>query len=142
MISVIKIPKAQLLEMWPHVSPFLEKGMKAAFDTSLMNIAEDVCNDMASVWAIFEENKIKAAFASSICIDEQKGGKVVVVYALGGDDVLNWAQALRDEIEQYGAFHDCESMRFYGRKAWARILPDFHIIGADQGETIYERAIQ
>lgn len=140
-ITVLLVHKTLLAPMWLHLSPFLAKGVKAAFDTSYMDIAKDLSAGLAQLWAIFKNGEPVGSFVTAVCHDEQRGGHILIIYALGGKGLHEWAHRVEEETADFARHQGCGHVRFYGRRGWSRVLPQFTVAGSESGETMFERTV-
>ena len=137
-IRVLPIPANLVDVMWPHVCPWLTKGLAAAQTSTLDGILRDVNNGTDHLWCIFENEGLVGAFVTAVYVDQ---GKYLGIYGLGGRGLRNWAReidlAMQTEARRCGV----DRYRFAGRRGWSRVLPGLAHRGAVNGHDIWERAL-
>ena len=135
-VRIEQIPLELFREMWPHVAPKLFKGLMP-IDLTIEQVCDDIVRGASQLWAIFSDDRLVAAFLTSLDIDGY-----VSVYGLGGERVSKWAHALDDAMQKFAADNDMPRVRFSGRAAWSRLLPDYIVTGDHpSGQFVYERAV-
>jgi hypothetical protein len=137
-IRVLSIPPHLQDEMWPHVAPWLTKGLAAAHTSTLDEIRRDLANGTDHLWAVFENDTLVAAFVTAIYVDQ---GSYLGVYALGGRGLRHWAREIDQTMQAEAKRCGVDRVRFAGRRGWSRVLPGLVLRGALQGHDIYERAV-
>lgn len=141
-VKIHKIPVSHVGVLWPLVQPWLERGLKAAHDTSMAGILLGLKDGTDQLWAIVADGDVIGAFLTSIHTGDDEGGaQYLAVYALGGERLTEWAGKLGDEMARFAKFYDCASVRFCGRPGWERMLPSYRVAGEFHGETIFERTV-
>jgi hypothetical protein len=138
-IRIVRVSPEQTGGLWPLVEPWLRKGLTAATDLSMPQIRADLLEREADLWAAIVPGKVVGAFLTSL-YEHEDGGTFVGVYGLGGSDLARWADQLGDTMRRFAGVSGARCVRFHGRDAWARILPEFADIGTRQGHHVYEGA--
>lgn len=137
-IKVLCIPPHLHDAMWPHVCPWLTKGLAAARTSTLEGIQRDLANGTDYLWCIFENESLAGAFVTAVYVDQ---GKYLGVYGLGGRGLRRWAheidRAMQGEARRCGV----DVIRFAGRRGWSRVLPGLAHRGTMGGHEIWERAL-
>lgn len=136
-IRIIPIPLHMLEPMWPHVAPLLTKGLAAARTSTLEGIQRDLANETDHLWAVFENERLVAAFCTAVYVDQ---GAYLGVYALGGRGLWKWAREIDAAMQTEARRRGVDRIRFAGRKAWSRVLPGLAHKGSMMGHEIWERA--
>lgn len=135
-VRIYPVPSHLVPEMWPHVVPHLIRGAAVA-DVTLEEIAEGVDAGTDRLWAIFTDGKVSGAFVTAVCEDET--GVWLGIYALGGRGVRQWAGALDATMQLEARTRGVRRIRFAGREAWSRVLPNLEPLGHERGHRIFER---
>ena len=138
---IARIPREMIGAMFPLVAPHLLKGLATATDVTLESVVDDLVAGTDHLWAITHDDEVLAAFVTSAFLAED-GSTFIGVYGLGGKDIARWGKRLGETMTLYAKSQGAASVRFCGREAWSRVLPDFQITGSRLGEAVYERAVQ
>jgi hypothetical protein len=138
--KIVAIPPFMVVDMWPHIAPFICKGLTAATNVTMRDIVDGVSAGTDQLWAIFLDGKVAGAFVTALY--EEPTAFFVGVYALGGRGITRWGDLLGETMAGYALQSGASSVRFMGREAWSRVLPSFEITGRCGTETIFERAVQ
>lgn len=139
---IVPIPRQMIGDMWMHVAPHLLKGLSKATDVTLQQVADDLVNGTDQLWCVLHKDRVLAAFLTAVYLDEEHGTKFLGVYGLGGTEIEIWGRELGDKMLEAAIAAGCTSVRFTGREAWSRVLPNYRITGQRLGEAIFERAAQ
>jgi len=137
-IRVLCIPPHLHNAMWPHVAPWLTKGLAAAKTSTLEGIKYDLNNGTDHLWCIFENEGLVGAFVTAVYIDQ---GKYLGVYALGGRGLLKWAGDIDLAMQTEARRLSIGVIRFAGRRGWSRVLSGLSRKGEIGGHEIWERAV-
>lgn len=138
---IIPIPPHMIGDMWPHVVPHLLKGLTKATDVTLRQVADDLVAGNDQLWCVMHRDRVLAAFLTAVYLDDD-GGRFLGVYGLGGTEIELWGRELGDRMLEAAIATGAASVRFTGREAWSRVLPQYRITGQRGSEAIYERAVQ
>lgn len=139
---VVRIPRQLLAEMWPHCVPHLLRGLTACTNATLEQIGGDVLNGTDDLWGVFVDHELCAAFLTSTFEDEDTGEEFVGVYGLGGAGLSSWKDEVDRTMQGEARRLGLSRVRFCGREAWSRVLPDLRFVGTRDGAAVYERAVQ
>lgn len=138
-IRVLPIPLALLAPMLEAARPCLARAASVArFDPG--TLVADLARGHARFWCIFVGNGLMGCLFTSVVLEA--GKRVLFVSGLGGAGMAQWAANLDAAMVDAGRDDECASVRFYGRRAWGRVLPGYHAIGAKGGATLFERVIR
>lgn len=137
-IRIVPVPRGLLGEVFRLALPYLIKGA-AVSELDDEELAADLLNGNAVLWCIFVDDNMTAAFFTAVHADDD--GRFLNIYGFGGEGVRVWIDKLQDVMEDHAARNECRSVRFYGRRAWGRLVPRYQPIASENGATIYERAI-
>lgn len=135
---IYPVPRHLVPQMWPHVVAHLKRGADAA-DMTLEEIAGGIDAGTDRLWVIFLDGNVSGAFVTAICSDES--GQYLGVCALGGRGVRRWADLIDATMQLEARTHGVPAIRFAGREAWSRVLPNLAITGRWKDQPIYERAV-
>lgn len=148
---VCPVPAGLTPVVWPQIAPHLMIGLTAAIDCTPQTLAEWMVRGYALPWVITDRLGVAAAFFTSVYDPETASAtdaphRFIGVYALGAANTTStrprWADQLRDAMLDYARRENVAAVRFMGRRAWRRLLPDFTVIGqAANGHHVYERMV-
>lgn len=127
-MNLICIPPEEVYKIWHGpVHDMIDAGF-AAFDVPMpVDILEQLKYGTRLLWvAADEEAEIVAAALTQIF--PMRSGLVCKVLECGGEKMREWI-SLRDQIEQYAKREGCGRVMIEGRPGWARMLPDYAMIG-------------
>ena len=117
----------------PTYWPLAEKLISAAACKQNLSdfaaLTNDVLHGRALLWLvgdIDQHYRIRAAVVTQII--GSNANKYCTIVACGGEGRRDWLPLL-GQIEDYAKREGCAAMRIYGRRGWARVLPDYKIIG-------------
>lgn len=137
-IRIAAVPPAFLADVLPHAMSHLEKGL-AVSNIDRAQLLVDLVFGRSVLWCVFDSNGMTAAFFTSL--HEDVSGRFLMIYGFGGTGLRRWIAALQDRMEAYARAEHCTRLRFYGRPAWARVVPNYQPVADESGATIYERAL-
>lgn len=135
---VASVDRALVPEIWPHVQGHLARGLKSATETTMAQVLDDLRDGVDRLWIVMRPGQIDAAFLTAVFLDdENEEQRFLGVYGLGGNGVSSWAPAVGRAMRAEALVNGVASVRFCGRKAWARLL-DWRVIGEHGGHAVYE----
>lgn len=73
---------------------------------------------------IFCKKAIKLRGVIYIVLSDQEVGSVLTLMLLGGNDLLEWSDDLRDFLYKIAKELDCDQFYYMGRKGFSRIFPE------------------
>lgn len=120
--------------------PLLARSFAAAGETDARACMVDLIAGRRQIWGVFRVNRAGplALFRTEIII-EADGSRWLCVSGLAGNGLHEWARMLADKLAMVAKNWDCKCVRFAGRQAWGRVLPEFKPISTLEGETIFQR---
>ena len=130
------IPTEEVPRVWNHVRMHLVKGLQVATDTTLGEVHDDVLDGLADLWMITSGKSIIGAFVTARVEPND-----MLVYALGGDRINEWSKDVDDKVTTWAKACSTDRIRFYGRKAWRRLMPHYQVAGERQGHNLYQKAV-
>lgn len=129
MMNVIQIPRENAEALFPLAAPMLEKAIAyTRGSTSLPRVHGEVASGQKQLWFIKPDDGKSAPVAAGVTslVLNDDGTKTANVELLGGAGLPKWFD-LRSELEAWAKAEGCDSIKFHGRKEWARLLPDYKI---------------
>jgi hypothetical protein len=118
----ICIDPARVRDFWPHASPLIRHAIERGGLSRFADVERDVLMGTALLWLAWDGRAIAAAAVTQIAATDR--GKVCVLVACGGLHMRRWLPLL-GAIEAYARTEGCELVRIFGRKGWARVLPEY-----------------
>lgn len=137
-IRIIRVPDGLIEEMWSRVAPLLSRGCDALPNVTVEDIAAGVEAGTDEVWAVFRNHRLAAAFVTA---QFEGSPPFLGIYALGGRRMREWVGHMDQVLAYEAKRRGLGSVRFAGRKAWARVIPNVSPVGTLGMHTIYERII-
>lgn len=121
--------ESPLKAMWPLIEPLLQKAI--AHSDGIETIEGTVRDLMAKnrqLWVVIGEDKSITAVGVTKLQKYDSGIKEAAITLLAGDDgKLNDLLDLRSELESWAKIEGCNRFRVYGRKGWAKRMPDYKL---------------
>lgn len=122
-VDAYAVPAGRLNEIWPAVEPLLRPAMERGGEMPVSDLYRALLAGRYVLWLAWGGELLAAAVTE---IAETTAGRVCVIVACGGAKRERWL-ALRHTIEDYARREGCACMRIYGRRGWARALPDYRV---------------
>lgn len=122
------MPPEEVWKIWPGVVHDMVDAGFAAFDVPLPpDILEQLKYGTRLLWlAVDGQGRIVAALLTQLF--EMRSGRTCKVLECGGEKMRTWVH-LRAGIEEYAKREGCGRVIVEGRGGWARMLPDYRMIG-------------
>jgi hypothetical protein len=133
------IPPHGIVAVAQLYGPLLCRAMAAGGETDMRACLTDIAIGRRQMWAILKRGKAGplALFRTEINVED--GERWLCVSALAGHDLKVWARLLSDGMAGVARDWDCKCVRFAGREAWGRVLPEVRRVGSAEGEAVFER---
>lgn len=120
---------------WPIAKAFLDPALMQG-DEDWPEVEDDLAWDRKQLWAVMDGEALIASAITRFSLT--RGGEVVEVYLVGGNDYNRWLAALNDLIESGARELGCIAMRAYGRRGWINPL---RALGWRESFIAYEKAL-
>ncbi len=120
----ICVDPAHVSKILPMVAQMLREAMENG-SGDFADIEGPVLAGDRLLWLALDEERIWAAAVTGLHVEHEH--KFAVIWACGGHEKHRWL-ALKDELEKFAKAEGCECIRVYGRRGWARELPDYRLI--------------
>lgn len=136
-----QIPPQSVVDVAKLYRSALARSFAAAGEKDARACLVDLVMGRRQLWAIFEPGRAGplALFRTEIVADPE--GAWLCVSALAGRDLRSWGKLLGETMTDVAREIGCKSVRFAGRAAWGRVLPEFKRVGDVSGEAVFERAV-
>ena len=130
--QAVCVDPARLHEAWPPVAPLIRRAVERGGLGDAGQLERDLHNGSALLWLAWDPRsatepggtRIEAAAVTQL--DAANGRKFCTIAACGGRGLKRW-RALIGALERFAREEGCTSMRIYGRRGWARVLPDYRL---------------
>jgi len=109
-------------EIWPAVAPLLKQAIASTGLAQFATIERDILDGVSLLWVAWNGHRIEAAASTSL--QQTDAGKVCVITACAGYDMMRWLPLIGG-IEAYARAEGCCCVRIFGRKGWARVLDGY-----------------
>jgi hypothetical protein len=119
LIELVRIPAENVETVWPLVSDYITRACQLG-EYKPEQLREWCIGETAELWVAWS-GQCEAAMITTAPDEE-----TCLIAVLGGRNMDNWL-GLIGEIEQWARARGAKVMRLYGRKGWARKLPDYRI---------------
>lgn len=141
-VEVCKVPLDLIDRAWEQAQAMIDKGRAVAPHLLGMNTLARLHDSTLQLWFVLERGELLAVFFTDVQ-EEPSGQQCLCVQGLGGRQMWRWSGRMQDEMIRFAKHHGCSSVRFIGRRAYERLFQDVRVLSkADNGEAVYERAIQ
>jgi hypothetical protein len=126
-VELVCIPPQDVWKIWQgHVEAMVDSGF-AAFDVPMPeDIVEQLRSGTRLLWVAVQGDRIIAAMLTQLF--PMRSGLVCKALECGGEKMSTWLK-LRKGIEEYAKREGCGRVIVEGRPGWARLLPDYRMIG-------------
>jgi hypothetical protein len=121
-VNVACVDPAEVHRFWPLASDLVRRAMTRMKLSEFTPVERDVLAGMALLWIGVTDRKLIAAAVTQLNLID--GEKYCTIVAYGGEGFDDWGQAI-ERLEDFGRAEGCKAMRLFGRKGWARALPDY-----------------
>jgi hypothetical protein len=123
-VELICVDPKRVLEVWPAVRHLITRAVLRTNLSHSSDIEYDTLHGDGLLWLAWDGRTVKAA--ATTVLTETDAGTVCILTACGGEDMAQWLPLLA-KIEDYARAEGCGCVRIYGRKGWARVLPDYRV---------------
>ncbi len=140
-ISMRMIPPQCVVDVVRLYRPMFATALAAACETDARACVTDLVIGRRQLWGVFHGDTpgLLAMFRSEISI-EPDGSRVLVLSALAGKGMRAWVHIISDGMVDVARSIGCTAVRFAGRAAWGRVLPEVQRIGElRNGHAVFER---
>ena len=120
-MDAICVDPARIHEIWPHVSKLIRLAMTRMELSEFAVVEKSVLSGDALLW-VAQDKTIAAAAVTELSLVD--GEKYCTIVACAGEESNRWLHLI-ERIEEFGQAEGCRAMRIWGRKGWARALPDY-----------------
>lgn len=142
--------------MFHEIPDHLVKGIVAARNITLSELADGLVSGEYSLWIITKGYEVMAAYMSTIDDDIEDGGdgtgvhsaespsvyRSIWLFALGGYGARGWLDACHRTMVNYAIENGASSICMAGRPGWQRLLPaEFRVIGTMEDHYVYARRV-
>lgn len=126
-------------QVWPLLATQFERAFhKAPSPLTLDELKERAHETRVALWAIYERDKpLPLLGAAATCV--RRGVTEILVVA--GSDWLRWGRDVLSEFETLARANHMTSVRFWGRRGWARLLPDYTTMTVSGRKILMEKPL-
>jgi hypothetical protein len=138
MSTIGMVPRDEIQNVWPVVSPMIEKAVEfAANRADMIDIFTEVLQRRLVMWAAFNDDKeiIGCALTRLVAYPMSR---ILVFEYLAGDDVDTWLDEGADVLNSYAFDQKCEWMECRGRFGW---VPRLKKYGWEAKAVFFERRV-
>jgi hypothetical protein len=139
-VQVLMVPPELFSTAWQRCAVTAVRGMQAA-GMDLRETLDRVAGLTLQLWVAVKDGAIIASFFTELLTGEG-GRKAVNICGLAGSEPQLWASLALKQVEEFARNEGAGSVRFCGKRGWARIIPHYTVIGeAEPGVAIFERVL-
>jgi hypothetical protein len=110
--------------VWPLVSHLIRAAMRKGRISDFADVERAVLEGEALLWVVADPRTLWAAAVTQL--GYVAGEKLCTIVACGGRERGRWL-ALKSALEAYAKAEGCAAIRIFGRRGWARALPDYRL---------------
>jgi hypothetical protein len=114
--------------IWPLVREMLDAGFAASDMLMPDDIVLQLCHGKRLLWIITDQDGTQVFAAAMTALHRMRSGLMCKILECGGEHAALWVHH-RDKIEAYAKAEGCDRVVIEGREGWARLLPDYKMIG-------------
>src|ERR1700754_3915063 len=128
--QAVCVDSARMHEVWPLVAPLIQRAVERGGLADMAQLERDLRSGAALLWLAWNPGLGEGAGRSFIeaaavtQLDIANGRKFCTIVACGGHGLNRWC-SLIGALERFAREEGCAGMRIYGRRGWARVLPDY-----------------
>ena len=127
MTSLVCVPPDEVWKIWPgRVHELVDSAFARADVPMPDDIAEQLKYGTRLLWLVIDKDQILAALLTQLF--PMRSGLVLKLLEGGGEKMSNWLH-LKSQIEDYAKREGCVRVIVEGRPGWARVLPDYEVVG-------------
>tara|TARA_A100000171_G_C2106968_1_gene132841 strand:+ start:812 stop:1237 length:426 start_codon:yes stop_codon:yes gene_type:complete len=117
------IPPDKITELWPHISPLVEKATSLTPDKiAIQDVLDGVLAGAYLIWAAVDEDSGEFIGTVTTRIINYPRTKALAMDFIGGTRMKEWLQMAHEHIEDHAKRNGCTHLEGYGRRAWLRHL--------------------
>lgn len=117
----------QLLDVWARIEPFIKEAIERGhIPYSLEEVAAEIMERRWQLWLVTDEDGIMAVVVTKV--DQFGNGNLGTIMFLSGEEWPKWSHLLDDVLYPWFREKGCKSVRFFGRKGFQRLLPDWQTV--------------
>lgn len=123
--TILVDPAALTAPVWAECVRFLAPAIaRSDGESTEASVLLDVARERAQLWRIVRDDRVVGAIVTSIVV-YGSGRRVLLIQFAGGEleDVAPSVQRL----EEFAAATFCDAVKIYGRKGWAKVLPEYRM---------------
>ena len=122
--QAVCVDPVRVHEAWPLVARFIRRAAERDDLSDLARIAQDLHTGAALLWLAWDGKAVHGAAVTQL--DVANGRKFCTITVCGGRELKRWL-SLIGALERFAIEEGCTSVRIYGRRGWARVLPDYRL---------------
>jgi hypothetical protein len=122
--QAICVDPPRVAEAWPLVAPFIRRAAERDDRSDVTRIVHDLRNGTALLWLAWDGKAVCAAAVTQLNVANRR--KFCTITTCGGRELKRWL-SLISALERFAIAEGCTSVRIYGRRGWARVLPDYRL---------------
>lgn len=126
--------------VWPLLAEQFDRALrKAPSPLTLAEIRERADESRVALWAIYERDKpIPLLAAAASCV---RPGAVTEILVLGGHSTGMWMKTALAEFEDLARANGMAWVQLWGRRGWARLMPDYRIMTETGRKVLLEKTL-
>lgn len=117
-VICVCVDPERVKEFWPSVKDMLKGSIDRAGLSTFDWLESGVLEGRQLLWLAWNGSSIEAVATT------QLSPPVCVLTALWGRNRSRWLHVIAD-LERYAINEGCTKLRWFGRKGWQRVMPDY-----------------
>ena len=122
-VDVLVIPANRAMIYWNQAKPILWPALDTG-EIAPEKVIENLLAGNMQLWIAFDGEIIGGAITEVVRYWKVRSLRVI---ALAGERFEEWREPMDALFERFGQAHDCSRIELYGRKGWARRLPNYSV---------------
>ena len=121
----MRLQPADLEEAWPSIGHLVQEVAEMENSgRTVPGIIEEIGSGELEIWVVIRGGVV-ALFGLTIT-EIENGDRTLEVVFMVGKEMKHWIY-LREQIEDYARFRECDAVQSMARKGWAKYMPDYKI---------------
>jgi hypothetical protein len=123
LIEAVCVDPQKLDLIWKNTRDFIKRAYECQpTDDTFEDVERRIHDGIALLWVAWDGEQIRGAAVTELWASST--GKVCAIVALGGRDWKDWRHCI-SAIEKFAKDEGCDRVRFSGRRAWLRLMPEY-----------------
>lgn len=118
---IVPVPADRVNDVWFLVADELLRVTQHTPCYEVEDILDQLVDEKLQLWVVLDEGDV-AAVATTQVVKYPQTKDLIIVHC-AGHHIENWAEALLEELTEYGQLNECTRIVTQGRKGTERLYP-------------------